>query len=283
MMIEQPAPAKFNRFLSVLGRRDDGFHILELVTTVLHEWHCLTDDLSVEHAPKLSLEIEGPASKALLPDASNLVIKAWRLLEKESARPLPAKIKLHKRIPPGSGLGGGSSDASAALRAGIELFGLDLPDSRLLSLAAQLGSDVPLFLLGGTVLGLDLGQRVIPMRDIPLPPMLIAYPGIHVATPSVYKALLLEETDNNAPCPSLGPDESPPWQNGLTEAALRVCPELRQVREALASVGGEPLLCGSGSCWAAKFASAEKRDSALEALRHKHPEWVFYSNSKKFG
>jgi 4-diphosphocytidyl-2-C-methyl-D-erythritol kinase len=280
MMILQHAPAKLNRFLSVLGRRSDGYHELELVTDVLDDWHSLTDELTVEHAAKLTLEINGPASEGLLSDDSNLAMKAWRLLESEAARPLPAKISLHKRIPHGAGLGGGSSDAAAALRAGNELHGLGLSDSKLLSLAACIGSDVPLFLLGRTVLGLDLGQRVIPMRDMPLQPMLIAYPGMRVATQSVYKALLPEETSGNDPCPSLAPGESPPWQNGLTAAALRVCPELSQVRDALIETGGDPLLCGSGSSWAAKYSSSQGRDAAIKKLEAEHPEWRIFSESK---
>ena len=271
------APAKFNRFLSVLGRRSDGFHLLELVTTVLHNWPSLYDELTTEIAPELSLEIGGPASSGLIPDDSNLVIKAWRALERESGKALPANIKLFKRIPNGAGLGGGSSDAAAALRAGNNLYQLGLPNPTLLRLAAGLGSDVPLFLLGGTALGLDLGQRVIPMRDIPLPPMLIAYPALHLSTLSVYKALSQNELPDNNPCPSLGANEAPPWRNDLTDAAMTVCPALSQVRDALTAVGGDPLLCGSGSCWAAKFTSLAERDTAIEKLMTRHPEWMFYT------
>ena len=275
-MFHEIAPAKFNRFLSVLGRRSDGFHLLELITTVLHDWPSLHDELTVETAPKLSLEIDGPASDGLPTDESNLVIKAWRALERESGKTLPAKIRLLKRIPSGAGLGGGSSDAAAALRAGNNLYQLSLPNTTLLRLAAGLGSDVPLFLLGGTVLGLDLGQRVIPMRDIPLPPMLIAYPALHVSTPSVYKAMSQRELPEACPCPSLGANEAPPWRNDLTDAALTVCPALAQLRDALTDAGGDPLLCGSGSCWAARFKSLTERDTAIKNLMAWHPEWILY-------
>jgi 4-diphosphocytidyl-2-C-methyl-D-erythritol kinase len=279
-MIIETAPAKFNRFLAVLGRRQDGFHLLELITTVL-PWPSLFDELTAEASQEWALEIGGPTSGGLPADDSNLVAKAWRLLERESGKALPAKVKLYKRVPSGAGLGGGSSDAAAALRAGNALYHLGLPNSTLLRLAAELGSDVPLFLLGGTVLGLDLGQRVLPMRDVPLPPMLIAYPSLHVSTASVYKALGQKDLSNNAPCPapcpSLGAGEAPPWRNDLTDAALTVCPELRQVRDALADVGGDPMLCGSGSCWAARFASLTDRDIALPQLSRRYPKWHFYT------
>jgi 4-diphosphocytidyl-2-C-methyl-D-erythritol kinase len=275
-MIVETAPAKFNRFLAVLGRRRDGFHTLELVTTVL-PWPSLFDELTVEASQEWALEIDGPAAGDLPADDSNLVARAWRLLEIEAGRALPAKVKLHKHIPSGAGLGGGSSDAAAALRAGNALYRLGLPNSTLLRLAAELGSDVPLFLLGGTVLGLDLGQRVLPMRDVPLPPMLIAYPGLHVSTVSVYKAMGQNDLSNNAPCPSLGAGEAPPWRNDLTDAAISVCPELRQVRDALRDAGGDPMLCGSGSCWAARFSSPTDRDAALRRLSRNHPGWQFYA------
>jgi 4-diphosphocytidyl-2-C-methyl-D-erythritol kinase len=270
------APAKFNRFLSVLGRRPDGFHLLELVTTVLHGWPSLRDRLVAEIAPKFSLEVKGQASAGIEADESNLVAKAWRALEREAGKELPAKIELLKRIPSGAGLGGGSSDAAAALRAGNSLYQLGLKQPDLLRVAAGIGSDVPLFLLGGTVLGLDLGQRVFPMRSLALPPLLIVHPGIHLRTASVYKAMAQGGFPYDAPCPPLAPNEPPPWHNGLTGAALTVCPELAQVRGALIEFGGDPLLCGSGSCWAAKFPDIEARDAALEQIKKHRPEWACY-------
>jgi 4-diphosphocytidyl-2-C-methyl-D-erythritol kinase len=267
------APAKLNRFLAVLGRRADGFHELELVTTVLEGVADLTDTLSGEPSGELALAISGPTGEGLGADESNLVIKAWRLLEEAAKRPLPAALRLEKRIPHGAGLGGGSSDAAAALRLGNRMFELGLPDSELLRMAARLGSDVPLFLLGGTVLGIGRGERVFPLRPVPLEPILLVHPGLHVSTPSVYRAL----QDVGYPFPealaSQPAGTPPPWRNDLTGAALWVCPPLAEVRDALRDTGGEPLLCGSGSCWAARYATAADRDAAAAALRPSHPAW----------
>lgn len=271
--MEVLAPAKFNRFLAVLGRRADGFHALELVTTVLEGIPDLTDRLAAEPAPTFNLRVEGPRSAGLEATEDNLVARAWRLLEAEAGRPLPARVTLFKAIPHGAGLGGGSSDGAAALRLGNALFALGLSEARLLTLAAALGSDVPLFLLGGTVLGLDRGERVLPLRHLLLEPLLLVHPGLHVPTPSVYKALAAVGYPPADPCPSLAPGEAPPWRNDLTEAALHVCPALGEVRDALAALGGEPLLCGSGSCWAARFADAAARDGALERLQRQRPDW----------
>ena len=271
------APAKLNRFLAVLGRRADGFHDLELVTTVLNGVPELTDTLSAEPGMELSLAISGPTGEGLVPDDSNLVLRAWHLLEEAAGHPLPAALHLEKRIPHGAGLGGGSSDAAAALRLGNQLFGLDLPDDLLLRQAARLGSDVPLFLLGGTVLGLGRGERVFPLRPIPLEPLLLVHPGLHVGTPSVYGALQSVGYPFPEALASLPAGAIPPWRNDLTGAALWVCPLLAEVREALRDSGGEPLLCGSGSCWVARYPTAAGRDAARTQIEGLGKPWSVWA------
>ncbi len=273
MVLALPAPAKLNRFLAVLGRRADGFHELELVTTVLAGVAELTDTVAGESDSRLSLAIAGPRGEGLVADESNLVMKAWRLLEEVANRPLPANLRLHKRIPHGAGLGGGSSDAAAALRLGNELYHLGLPPGRLLALATRLGSDVPLFLLGGTSLGLGRGERVMPLRPIPLEPMLLVHPGLHVSTPSVYRALAQAGYSAPESLPALAEGIAPPWRNDLTPAALLVCPALAELQAALRATGGEPLLCGSGSCWVARYSHNQARDAARDRLEQEHPNW----------
>ena len=151
------------------------------------------------------------------------------------------------------------------MKLGNHLFELGLPVSRLLALGAELGSDVPLFLLGGTVLGLDRGDRVFPLRPIPLEPVLLVHPGLYVATPSVFNSIARVGYPLPAPCPSLAEGLAPPWRNDLTGAAIWACPALADVRAALLDSGGDPLLCGSGSCWA--------RDRLAAA----HPGWRLWN------
>jgi 4-diphosphocytidyl-2-C-methyl-D-erythritol kinase len=277
MSLSVQAPAKFNRYLGILGRRADGFHELELVTTVLEGIAELTDTLQAEPAETLRLTVSGPMSEGIAVDESNLVMRAWRLLEQEAGRALPATLHLEKRIPHGAGLGGGSSDAAAALKIGNELFDLGLSQTVLLRQAAVLGSDVPLFILGGTVLGLGRGERVFPLQDIPLEPILIVHAGLHVGTPSVYQALPSVGYPFPEALPSLGSGEAPPWRNDLAGAAIYVCPLLADVRQALLEGGGEPLLCGSGSCWAARYDTPEKRNIAAGGLRIAHPSWGIWT------
>jgi len=277
MVLTLQAPAKLNRFLAVLGRRPDGFHELELVTTVLEGVPGLTDTLAGEPAASLSLALSGPTGEGLPADDSNLVLRAWHLLEEAAHRPLPAALSLEKRIPHGAGLGGGSSDAAAALRLGNQLFGLGLAEDTLLRLAAGLGSDVPLFLLGGTVLGLGRGERVFPLRALPLEPILLLHPGLHVSTPGVYRALPEAGYPEPESLVALPAGTAPPWRNDLTAAALRVCPALAEVREALRGTGGDPLLCGSGSCWAARYPTPEARDAAADRLAVTRRDWRIWS------
>ncbi len=277
MSLSLQAPAKLNRYLGILGRRADGFHELELVTTVLEGVDELADTLHGEPAGSLSLFLSGSTAEGLSVDESNLVIQAWRLLEQEAQKPLPAALRLEKRIPQGGGLGGGSSDAAAALKLGDRMFGLGIPQTRLLHLAARLGSDVPLFILGGTVLGLGRGERVFPLRAVPLEPILLVHPGLHVGTPSVYGALPAVGYPLPQDLPTLAIGEAPPWRNDLTGAAIFVCPLLAEVRQDLLESGGEPLLCGSGSCWAARYETEARRDHAAGALRLEHPSWGIWT------
>jgi 4-diphosphocytidyl-2-C-methyl-D-erythritol kinase len=247
------------------------------VTTVLEGVDGLSDTLEAEPAAGLSLELSGAMASGLTVDERNLVLRAWRLLEREAGRALPARIRLHKRIPHGAGLGGGSSDAAAALKLGDALFGLGLAPSRMLALGAELGSDVPLFLLGGTVLGLDRGDRVFPLRPVPLEPILVLHPGLYVATSSVFNSLPRVGYPMPAPCASLDPGMVPDWRNDLTGAAIWACPALGEPRAALLESGGEPLLCGSGSCWAARYPSPSDRDAARDRLAAQHPGWRFWA------
>ena len=127
------------------------------------------------------------------------------------------------------------------------------------------------------MLGLGRGERVFPLRPVPLEPILLVHAGLHISTPSVYRSL----QDIGYPFPealSSQPEgKTPPWRNDLTGAALWVCPPLGDVRDALRDTGGEPLLCGSGSCWAARYQTAGNRDLAARSLRNSHPEWGIWT------
>jgi 4-diphosphocytidyl-2-C-methyl-D-erythritol kinase len=106
--------------------------------------------------------------------------------------------------------------------------------------------------------------------------MVLVHPGLHVPTPSVFKALAAVGYPSVSPCPSSPEGERPPWRNDLTDASIHVCPELAFVRQALMESGGEPLLCGSGSCWVARYKDLSQRDLAYQELQAQRPEWRFW-------
>ncbi len=183
------APAKVNLGLRVLGTRADGFHALDSVVALLG----FGDDVELEPAETTTLEMvdDGVGLGALPADIErNLAVRAVRLLEREAGRPLPTRIRIVKRIPLGGGLGGGSTDAAAVLRGMNDLWSLGLSRERLCTLGAELGSDVPLFLLDGTVRMTGRGETVerLPMDGAPPLWLVLANDGSHCPTPQVHRA-----------------------------------------------------------------------------------------------
>ena len=153
------APAKVNLCFEVLGRRNDGYHEVRTVYQAID----LADELELEPAADLTLEVT-PHGAA--PIDNNLVLQAAQLLRDATHIQRGAHIRLTKRIPAAAGLGGGSSDAAAALLGLRGLWGLDLPDQRLLELAVQLGADVPFFIHGGTAMGAGRGEVLTPLPTL---------------------------------------------------------------------------------------------------------------------
>ncbi|MDM7935933.1 MAG: 4-(cytidine 5'-diphospho)-2-C-methyl-D-erythritol kinase [Cyanobium sp. CZS 48M] len=198
------APAKINLHLEVLGLRADGFHELAMVMQSLD----LADELTI--APRGDGAIVLHCGTSTLPtDGGNLVVRAAELLRQHAERPeLGATLQLEKRIPIGAGLAGGSSDGAAALLGLNRLWGLQLDAASLLQLAAQLGSDVPFTLSGGTQLCFGRGERLEP---VPLPAAAPAVLGSEGAGPEELAVLLIKD-----PAASV----STPWAYGR-------CRELR--------------------------------------------------------
>ncbi len=183
-MITAQAYAKINITFEVLGRRKDGYHD---VATVLQEID-LKDTIDFELAPSLSLECDCRD----LDSSDNLVLKAARLLQQEAAHKGGAKIILKKDIPVAAGLGGGSSDAAAALIALNKLWKLKLSIESLVELAASLGSDVPYFIHGSTALAEGRGEKVTPLPPLPRSWVVLLKPSVPVPEPktkAMYGAL----------------------------------------------------------------------------------------------
>ena len=178
------APAKINLYLHVLGRRADGYHLLDSLVA----FAAVGDELTIAPAPRLSLVVDGPFAHSLAVDDDNLVLRAARALAAESNCARGAAIRLTTRLPVASGIGGGSADAAAALRGLNELWNLSLPDSALARIALGLGADVPVCLAGLPSFFGGVGEAIASAGPLPRAHLVLANPGAPLATAAVFRA-----------------------------------------------------------------------------------------------
>ena len=254
------APAKLNLRLLVGPRSADGYHPLESLMIALDG---LADTVHARLAPGRAVicpGIEGPA---------NLAWRALDELEREVGRPLPLEVRIDKRIPAQAGLGGGSSDAAAVLRAADALYGLELGPARLEAVAARVGSDVPFFVRGGCQWARGRGELLEPAAA-PRFAALLAMPGYGLSTGAVYAAfdrMAAPPPGDGRPAP-VGLPELARWvRNDLWPPALAMRPALGAVARALRAAGAEvALLCGSGSAVAGLFADEPAAERARPSL-----------------
>ena len=270
------AHAKINLFLRIHARESSGFHQIETAFALLE----LADELVVRRtASGIALQVNGPD---LGPVQENLAVRAARAVLDATGNRFGVTIELTKRIPVRAGLGGGSSDAAAALHAVNALTGNAVPRHELLHFAAKLGSDVPFF-AGGAPLALawGRGERQFRVPAPPAAPALIAVPPIAVATPDAYRWW-----DEQNPSPtsrgpvSLDAEALATWGsigrlggNDFETVVFGRHPQLRTLYERLAETG--PLwvrLCGSGSAVAAVYKKESERDDAMQRVGAKQQQ-----------
>jgi 4-diphosphocytidyl-2-C-methyl-D-erythritol kinase len=258
-LYELRAPAKVNLFLHVVGRRGDGYHLLQSVF-VLIDW---SDVLHIERRSDGQLHRHDLA--APLP-ADDLCLRAARTLQQASGSALGADIHIQKRVPAGAGLGGGSSDAATTLLALNRLWGLNWPRERLAALALTLGADVPFFVHGHNAFVQGIGEQVSPLDLLPLwlavvkPPQslataaIFASPSLVRSTPTVILADFLADTQLSD-CNAAGFG-----RNDLQAVALEQCAEVEHAAQWLKARFGNSRMSGSGS---AVFARAGTGDRPL--------------------
>jgi 4-diphosphocytidyl-2-C-methyl-D-erythritol kinase len=281
--IRATAAAKINLYLHVLGRRDDGYHRLDslIVFTDVH------DILDVGPANGLSLEISGPAAQTLTDQKDdNLVLRAARKLAAAAGIEANARLRLDKRIPVAAGLGGGSADAAAALRALAALWDLPKelritePGSPLIRLALELGADVPVCLAAVPARIGGIGEVVEPVPSLPVIDIVLINPGVPLSTQSVFRM-------NQKMGPAAEYFEHPPtdieqlveWlhplRNDLGEAAAHIAPVLHSVIAVLENTGDCRLarMSGSGASCFGIYPNPEAAVQAAETIRHSNPDW----------
>ncbi|OLC08270.1 MAG: 4-(cytidine 5'-diphospho)-2-C-methyl-D-erythritol kinase [Gemmatimonadetes bacterium 13_1_40CM_66_11] len=264
------AHAKVNLFLRILARETSGFHQIETAFALLE----LADDLVLRRIDSgVTLEIDGPD---LGPVEENLAVRAARMVLDATGKRFGVAITLTKRIPVRAGLGGGSSDAAAALHAVNGLAGNAVPRHELLHFGARLGADVAFFTAGAALaVAWGRGERQFRLPAPPSLPALIAMPPLQVATPDAYAWW---DEQNRSPAPrgpvTLDPDVLSTWGsigrlggNDFEAVVFAKHPELRTLYERLAETGPVWVrMCGSGSALAAVYKKESERDEAMQRL-----------------
>ena len=268
-MIVEAAPAKLNLSLQVVGRRADGYHLLDGLVAFAD----IGDVVTAAAADTTRLAIEGPFASGLSAGPDNLVLRAAAALANLAPTPRGAALRLAKNLPVASGIGGGSADAAAALRALRQLWRLDLPPSQLHALAARLGADVPMCLASRPCWIAGVGDILDPLPDLPEAGLILANPGIALATPLVFQRRsggfsVPKRFAVPATAASLAQSLAA-TDNDLTAAAEACVPEIAALRGRLAALPGALLarMSGSGATCFALFASRAAAQTALAPLK----------------
>jgi 4-diphosphocytidyl-2-C-methyl-D-erythritol kinase len=257
------APAKLNLSLAVLARRADGFHEIESLMVPVS----LADTLHVRprSQPGIGLRVayagelaRGPGAalaRDVPTDGRNLVVRAAELLAAEAGVTSGLDVELVKRVPSGAGLGGGSSDAAAVIRAAATLWRLDWPTTRLAEVGARIGSDVPWFFAGGPAIASGRGESIEPVAGLPDLAAVIACPATGLSTAAVYARCVPDAGGRGTAARLVSALAAgglsaavPLLTNALEAPARRLSPEIDRLLAALAAAGGlAPRLTGSGS------------------------------------
>jgi 4-diphosphocytidyl-2-C-methyl-D-erythritol kinase len=277
--LAETARAKINLALHVVGRRADGYHELDSLVV----FAAIGDTLEIDKAASgvRRLVIDGPFAASLGTGDDNLVLKALAAFEADIA-PLPdLALRLTKRLPIASGIGGGSADAAATLRLAARYVGLAADDPRLWTLAARLGADVPMCLASRPLRAEGIGERLAPWPDAPRLPLLLVNPGVGVSTPAIFRRL---ERRDRPPLPELPPSPSATelatWlaaatRNDLQEPAIAEAPV---IAEALDLVGSMEAclfarMSGSGATVFGIFEDDDAARSAADRIATLRPGW----------
>ena len=258
MADSERARAKVNLFLHVLGRRPDGYHLLDSLAV----FPDAADVLHAEPGDELTLELTGPFAPAL--EGENLVLRAAHALLDAAGQARGARLVLDKRLPVASGIGGGSADAAAALRLLNRFWHLGLPPAALAQLALGLGADVPVCLVSEPARMGGIGEIIGVAPVVPRAGLVLLNPGVPVSTPDVFRARDSAYSEP-ASLPARWADAAALAQtlaglgNDLEAPAIRLCPAVGETLAWLAAQPGclLPRMSGSGATCFALFADAD--------------------------
>ncbi len=275
------APAKINLFLHVGAPGDDSYHPL----CSLMVFADIGDKVVIHDADALSFRVHGPFAAGLAGEDDNLVLRAARALLARARGPQPPLcLSLEKNLPVAAGLGGGSSDAGAALRLMRSALGINIDDEALEAVAASLGADGAACLWGRPVMAEGRGERLTPSPELPMIEAVLVNPGVAVSTPAVYRALDDGKAFGDVAPPPMpaafeSVEEFAAWlgmmRNDLQDPAIALAPEIGDVVETLADEP-ETLLArmsGSGATCFAICASDIEAEALAERIASMRPGW----------
>ena len=250
-----PAPAKLNLMLRVVGRRPDGYHLLQTVIRFIDYGDTLTFRVREDGAITRTNEVAG------IPAGEDLAVRAAQLLQRAAGTRLGADITLDKRLPVGGGLGGGSSDAATALLALNHLWGSGLPRERLAALALELGADVPVFVGGENALAEGIGERLTPL-SLPAAWYLVLTPPVAVPTARIFADNQLKRDSKPIKITAFSMEQA---GNDLEPVVCREYPEVAR-HLAWLQQAAPAWVTGSGACVFAAFQTENAARQIWERL-----------------
>ena len=271
------ARAKINWTLDILGRREDGYHRMDMLMSTVE----LSDELALEPSDTLTLQVAGSAE---LSGADNLVLKAARALQQETGCTLGASFRLTKHAPIGAGMGGGSADAAAALWGLNRLWQLGLDETALESIALRVGADVPFLLKGGFARVGGIGEKIVPLPALPTIPLVLVQPCQALSTREVFTAFdrlaHVAHPDTDAAQQALLKGDlhalARAAGNVLQQAGEAKRPQIAEAVAALEACGAAfAQMTGSGSAVFGAFAQPSAALHAWQTLRKRwHKCWL---------
>ena len=286
-LFSNTANAKINLNLSVLGKRADGYHALDSLVT----FAVLGDELSVSSSDELTLSYEGAFASDLkdsfVHESDDLVLKAATALQQESGTSMGAALQLTKSVPLGAGLGGGSTDAAACLRLLNSFWKLDWSMEALMTLGANIGSDIPACLMNAPCRMSGRGEHVTKIDTLPILFCVLVNPGVHLSTAEIFRklnTLKIDADKRNTPnekLPDLTTYEAlynylQNTGNDLLSPAMEIAPSIGLVLDAISNTGADiSAMTGSGSTCFGLFKDEASARHAKEQLKELFPDyWV---------
>lgn len=276
-MLTATAHAKLNLFLHIAGKRSDGYHLLDSLVAFCR----FGDRISVSANESLSLKVSGPFASQISAGDDNLVLRAARLVQDYANIRNGATITLDKQLPVGAGLGGGSSDAAAAVHMLCALWGVALPPPRAANLLLPLGADLPVCLRARPAYMSGIGEVIEPLTaKLPVCHVLLVKPPLSLLTRDVYAAYVPQQRDRQRPVLNLANagtfiESLAGAHNDLQRPAVSLCADVMQVLlELQTQIGcGLARVSGSGSACFGLFENHDHCVRAAERIAFDHPRW----------